>query len=81
MLSQVPHDWNGTEVLFHSQVVLSSHEESSQDLEGVCGLHAQGDPVLEPTGRAWFFFLFCFVFFNFFSHLVYLKICCDTLPE
>lgn len=51
MLSQVPCDWNGTEVLFHSQVVLSSHEESSQDLEGVCGLHAQGDTVLGPTGK------------------------------
>ena len=58
MLSQVPHarngtlhDWNGTEVLFHSLVVLRSHGESSRDLGGVRRLCAQGDLVLAPTGR------------------------------
>jgi hypothetical protein len=35
MLSQVPHDWIGTEVVFHSPVVLRSHGESSRDLGGV----------------------------------------------
>jgi hypothetical protein len=32
MLSQVPHDWNETEVVFHSPEVLRSHGESSKDL-------------------------------------------------
>jgi hypothetical protein len=51
MLSQVPRDWNGTEVVLHSLVVLRSHRESCRDLEGVCQLCAQGDPVLVPAGR------------------------------
>ena len=33
MLSQVLHDWNGTEVVFHSPEVLRSCGESSRDLE------------------------------------------------
>ena len=41
MLSQVPRDWNGTEVVFHSLVVLRLHGESSRDLEGVLLLCAQ----------------------------------------
>jgi hypothetical protein len=36
MLSQVPHDWFGTEVVFQSPEVLRSHGESSKDLGGVC---------------------------------------------
>ena len=43
-LSQVPRNWNGTEVVFHSPVILKSHGESSRDLGGICQLHAQGDP-------------------------------------
>jgi hypothetical protein len=45
MLSQVPCDWNGMEVVFLSQVVLRLPVESSRDLAGVCQLCAQGDPV------------------------------------
>ena len=51
MLSQVPCYWNGTEVVFHSQVVLRSCGESSQDLGGISRLRTQSDPVLAPTGR------------------------------
>ena len=51
MLSQVPRDWIGTEVVFHSPEVLSSHGESSGDLGGVCRLQDQGDLVLVPTRR------------------------------
>jgi hypothetical protein len=36
ILSQVPHDWIGTEVVFHSPVVLRSCGESSRNLGGVC---------------------------------------------
>ena len=35
MLSQVLHDWIGTEVVFHSPVVLRLRGESSRDLGGV----------------------------------------------
>ena len=35
MLSQVLWDWIGTEVVFHSPVVLRSRGESSSDLGGV----------------------------------------------
>jgi hypothetical protein len=35
MLSQVPRDWNGTEVVFHSPVVLRFRGESSRDLRRV----------------------------------------------
>jgi hypothetical protein len=35
MLSQVQHNWIGTEVVFHSLVVQRSHGESSRDL-GEC---------------------------------------------
>ena len=34
MLSQVPCDWNGLEVVFHSPVVLRFRGESSRDLGG-----------------------------------------------
>jgi hypothetical protein len=51
MLSQVLHDWNAIEVVFHSLVVLRSHGESSRDLRGVHRLHAPGDAVLVPTRR------------------------------
>jgi hypothetical protein len=40
MLSQVPSNWNGTEVVFYSLVVLRSSGKSSRDLGGVRGLHA-----------------------------------------
>jgi hypothetical protein len=51
MLSQVPHDWIGTEVVFHSPEVLRFHGESSRDPGGKRWLLAQGDPVLALTGR------------------------------
>ena len=41
MLSQVPRDWIGTEVVLHSPGVLRSSGESSRDLGGVCWLLAQ----------------------------------------
>jgi hypothetical protein len=50
MLSQVPCDWIGTEVVFHSPEDLRSQGESSRDLGGVCQLCTQGDPVLALTG-------------------------------
>ena len=40
MLSQVPSDRNGKEVVFHSPVVLRFRGESSKDLGGVCRLLA-----------------------------------------
>jgi hypothetical protein len=55
MLSQVPRNWIGTEVVFHSPEVLRSHGESSRDLGGVCWFCAQLDPVLVPTGKALLF--------------------------
>ena len=51
MLSHVQRDWIGTEVVFHSPVVLRLCGESSRDLEGVCQLCSHGDPVLAPTRR------------------------------
>jgi hypothetical protein len=52
MLSQVLWDWIGTEVVFHSPVVLRSREESSRGpWGGVHRLRTQGDLVLAPTGR------------------------------
>jgi hypothetical protein len=44
MLSQVLSDWIGTEVVFHSPVVLRLRGESSRDLGCVLWLRAQGDP-------------------------------------
>lgn len=41
MLSQVPSNCNGTEVMFHSLDVLRSHQESSKDLGHVHWLRAQ----------------------------------------
>ena len=46
-----PHDWIGTDVVFHSPVILRLHGESSRDLGGVHRLLALGDWVLVPTGR------------------------------
>ena len=40
MLSQVPRDWIGTEVVFHSPGVLRYCRESSGDLGVVCQLFA-----------------------------------------
>ena len=51
VLPQVPNDWIGTEVVFHSLVVLRSHGESSRDLGGLHRLCIQGDLVLAPTRR------------------------------
>jgi hypothetical protein len=51
MLSQVPCDWIGTEVVFQSPEVLRSPGESSRELEDVHRLHAQGGPLLAPTRR------------------------------
>jgi hypothetical protein len=51
MLSQVSHDWIGTEVVFHSPEVLRSREECSVDLGGVLRLRAQCDLVLGLTRR------------------------------
>jgi hypothetical protein len=51
MLSQVPSDWIGTEVVFHSPEFLRSRGECSGDLGGVRRLRAQGDRVLGLTGR------------------------------
>jgi hypothetical protein len=45
------------EVMFHSPVALRSHGEFSEDLGGVCRLHAQSDPVLGRTGRGHLVFL------------------------
>jgi hypothetical protein len=39
MLSQVLRYWNGTEVVFHSPVVLRSPEESFRDLGGEGVVH------------------------------------------
>jgi hypothetical protein len=65
MLSQVPHNWTGIEVVFHSLVVLRSSGESSRDLGVVCRLPAHGDPVL-----AFLLFLGC----NFYLLLLCLDI-------
>jgi hypothetical protein len=51
MLSQVPHDWIGTEVVFHSPEFLSSCGESSGDLGCFQRLRAQGKQVLVRTER------------------------------
>jgi hypothetical protein len=51
MLSRVPRDWIGTEVVFHSSEVLRFRGESSWDLGGVRGSLHPGDPVLAPTER------------------------------
>jgi hypothetical protein len=51
MLSQVPCDWIGMEVLFHSPEVLRSHGDSSRDHGGVHRLSAQGVLVLAPTWK------------------------------
>ena len=57
MVSRVLHDWNRTEVVFHSPVFLRLCGESSRDLGGVCWLCTQADPVLVQTGRAFFYIL------------------------
>ena len=58
VLSQVPCDWIGTEVVFHSPVVQRSHGESSRGgLGGVCGFRAQGDLVLVLIRRDLFVFI------------------------
>ena len=44
LLSQVPRDWIGTEVVFHSPEVLRLSGEPSRDLGGVLRLHAQVTP-------------------------------------
>ena len=46
MLSQVPHDWFGTEVEFHTPVVLRLHGESSRDLGGVRQLRTPVSKIL-----------------------------------
>ena len=46
MLSQVPCDWIGTEVVFHSPEVLKTRGMCSGHLGGVCRLCAQGDQML-----------------------------------
>ena len=51
MLFHVPHDWIGTEVVFHSPEVLRSRGESSRDLRVLHRLSTQGVPVLSLTGR------------------------------
>jgi hypothetical protein len=51
LLSQVPHDWIGTHVVFHSPVMLRSRGESSRECGGVCLFSALGDPVLALIGR------------------------------
>ena len=52
MLSQVPCDWIGTEVVFYSPVVLRSRGNSSRVPWGCLPTLRPGDPVLVPTGRA-----------------------------
>ena len=63
LLSQVPHDWIWTDVVFHSSVILRLLGESSGDRWGVHWFHAQGDPVVVLTGSLVFFFnwTICFV--------------------
>ena len=51
-------DWNGTDVVFHSPVVLRLHGEYSRDLGGVSQLRAQGDLVLVLTRRDFGAFIF-----------------------
>jgi hypothetical protein len=51
MLSQVPCDWIGTEVVFHSLVVLDWVESPLGDHGGVCWLSMKGGLMLVPTGR------------------------------
>jgi hypothetical protein len=41
MLSQFPHNWSGTEVVFHSLVVLRLRGGYSRGLGYVCRLHAR----------------------------------------
>jgi hypothetical protein len=53
----VLRNWNGTEDVFHSPVVLMCGE-SSRDLGVFLHLSAQGDLVLAQTGRASVKFLF-----------------------
>ena len=51
LLSQAGYNWIGTNVVFHSPVILRSCEESSRDRGCVRRLCALGDPVLALTGR------------------------------
>ena len=51
LLSQVLHNWIGTDVVFHSPVILRARGESSGDCGGVSQFSAQGDLVLVQTGR------------------------------
>jgi hypothetical protein len=50
MLSQVPRDWNGTEVVFHSPVVLRSRGESSR---GPWGCLLTPSPRWPGAGADW----------------------------
>jgi hypothetical protein len=63
MLSQVPRGWIGTEIVFHSPVVLRSCGESSRGPWGCPPTPCPGDPVLAPTGRLPFHSFFFFFFF------------------
>ena len=51
LLSQASYNWFGTDVLFHSPVILRSCGESSGDCGTVRRVRAQGDLELAPTGR------------------------------
>ena len=53
LLSQACHNLIGTDVVFHSPVILRSHGESCVNCEGVCQFRTQGDTdlVLVPNGR------------------------------
>ena len=51
LLCKVPHDWSGTDVVFHSPMILRSSGESSSNHGGVCQLCSLGDRVLVLTGR------------------------------
>jgi hypothetical protein len=55
LLSQACLNWIGTDVVFHSPVILRSCGESSGDCGGVRLLCALGDPVLVLLeGTCWF---------------------------
>ena len=53
LLIQACHNWIGSEVVFHSPVILRSHGESSGDCGDVHQFCAQGnpDPVLAQTEK------------------------------
>ena len=41
LLTQAQHNWIGTDVVFHSPVILRSRGESSGDCEIICQVRAQ----------------------------------------